>query len=508
MRRYLIIIIVVSLVGVILMPSFNVLAAVPTVLTYNADASGIDAVLNGNITATGDGDDDERGFVWDTTTHADPGNTAPGASAYSDSWTESDSFGTGDFNHEITGLTALVTYYYRACAHSLDGWAYGDEVTFFTLVDGKVYLEFRPDLSESRITGNAAVPSKPADILVEGMFVGYVMPLFADDDQELFFIHCVPDRWDDSRDPVYGSHILVHIVSSLSTADESTRGYRLELAWDNVTPNEEEIPAPGVLHPNIVEAARMVYSDTQYECYRDWFVILCNVGDGIEIDDLIALRIRRILHTDDQKSDNELIGDLIIHRVDILYARGDFLGDPEGGITTIINNLIVGGVLIGGVEVLLLAFIVFALGLTISAFALKQQMLAFAGAGGWLFLGIYALSLSTAPLDLYWSIMFFSMFMIVVMSFAGVGIRRRDKSVEEEIGAEEEEKSEGDSDYEDYEKQQGRAMNPVKRVRNALRGRKKKTKLSRAEKHYLLTGEEKPLTGDLKRRVNEKRKRR
>ena len=93
---------------------------------------------------------------------------------------------------------------------------------------------------------------------------------------------------------------------------------------------------------------------------------------------------------------------------------------------------------------ILFAFTTFALGLTISSFWLGQQILAFASAGGWLFLGIYSLSLSVAPLDLYWSLMFFCLFMVVVMSSAGVGIRKRDKSLEEELEVGE------PSDLEDY----------------------------------------------------------
>jgi len=378
--------------------------------TNNADVDGTSATLNGEITDTGYPDtgdtDDERGFVWDTATHGDPGSAiAPEDTNYAtsldgDSWTEAGSFGTGDFDYEATGLTALVTYYYRACAHNIAGWTYGDEITFFALVDGNVYLEFRPDLDETRIRGNAGIP---ADILVEDMFTGYILPIYDADNQELFFIHCVPDRWDNTKDPVYASHILVHVDSSLTNANEANRGYRLQLAWDEVTPNEEEIPAYA---PNIVDATRVVYSNTQYECYQDWFVILCNVDDGIEVDDLLALRLRRTLHTDDQKADNELGGDLIIHAVDILYARGDLLGDPEGTILTLINTWIEEGLLIGGESMIFFALIFLALVFTIASYVFKKGMLAFAGAGAWIITAIYCFIESTVAWDVYFSLAF------------------------------------------------------------------------------------------------------
>lgn len=74
-----------------------------------------------------------RGFVWDTVSHADPGNTAPFASEYANYWTESGSFGVGSFSQGINGLAPGQKYYCRACAHNSAGWAYGDEVSFTTI---------------------------------------------------------------------------------------------------------------------------------------------------------------------------------------------------------------------------------------------------------------------------------------------------------------------------------------------------------------------------------------
>jgi hypothetical protein len=91
------------------------------------------ATLNGDITATGGEANDERGFVWDTATKAAPGNVAPAASGYANNWTEAGSFSTGVFDHAITGLVRDTTYYFRACSHNSQSWAYGDELTFDTL---------------------------------------------------------------------------------------------------------------------------------------------------------------------------------------------------------------------------------------------------------------------------------------------------------------------------------------------------------------------------------------
>jgi len=387
----------------------------PTVETDNADVDGTSSTLNGEITDTGyPYPDDERGFVWDTATHADPGNTAPIISAYSDYWTESGSFGTGTFDYEATGLTALVTYYYRACAHNPTGWAYGEEITFFALPDGKVYLEFRPDLDETRIRGNAGIPS---DVRIgepgEGLYVGYSLPIYNEDDEELYFTHCVPDRWDSDSDPVYGSHILVHIDSSLANANESGNSYTLQLEWEHVTPNEEEVPV--TLHTTTV--TRTIYSDTQFEFYQDWLVILYNADfpDNVASDDLLSLRIRRISAGGQLK---DLDGELIIQAMDVLYARGDLLGDVEGGILVLINTWIEEGLLIGGESMVFFALIVLALAFTITSYIFKRGMLAFAGAGAWIITAIYCFIESTEAWDVYFSLAFLFIGLTIACFFA------------------------------------------------------------------------------------------
>ena len=96
---------------------------------------GATATGNGNITALGgDANADKRGFVYDTTSRGDPGNTAPGDSDYSDYVEDTGTYSTGAFTKTLTGL-AGETYYVRAYAHGDDaeGYAYGDEVSFLNL---------------------------------------------------------------------------------------------------------------------------------------------------------------------------------------------------------------------------------------------------------------------------------------------------------------------------------------------------------------------------------------
>jgi hypothetical protein len=79
------------------------------------------ATLHGNITATGGENCDQRGFEWGYST-----------GSYPNSWTENGSFGTGAFNHQVTGLTNNDQVFYRAKAHNSTGWGYGGEQNFWT----------------------------------------------------------------------------------------------------------------------------------------------------------------------------------------------------------------------------------------------------------------------------------------------------------------------------------------------------------------------------------------
>lgn len=96
---------------------------VPTVVTGNATAvEETSANLSGNIINTGGENCTDWGFEWDTDSGV----------PYTDNYTQAGNYGTGNFTHEVTGLTAGELYYYRAAANNSAGWGYGAEVTFLT----------------------------------------------------------------------------------------------------------------------------------------------------------------------------------------------------------------------------------------------------------------------------------------------------------------------------------------------------------------------------------------
>jgi len=109
--------------------SDGVVAAPPSVSTKAATSiSGTGATLNGRIDEA-EPLCDERGFDW---------GTSPGV--YPNSWTETGSFGVGDFSHPITGLAPDTRHYFRAKAHNSEGWAYGSELSFITTAEAVFFL--------------------------------------------------------------------------------------------------------------------------------------------------------------------------------------------------------------------------------------------------------------------------------------------------------------------------------------------------------------------------------
>jgi len=188
-----------------------------------------------------------------------------------------------------------------------------------------VYLEIRGDLDETEIVGQGA----PTQAYI-GIFTGYSLPIWSDPvnlHEELYFSVYVPHRYDEEHD------IVIEVVTVLSNAGEKGNTYQLDLAWEKVTPNDEVVPVS--FHSD--SAQRYNLSDLQYYCYRDYFVVDYDApaSDPIVQDDELNMRLR-LGQVGGQYTD--LDGELIILHFGILFPRGDLLGDPEGGIITIVDE--------------------------------------------------------------------------------------------------------------------------------------------------------------------------
>lgn len=419
----------------------------PTVVTYKPTVNGVDVTLNGEITNTGvPGDDDIRGFVWDTVTHANPGNVVPGASAYAFSWTESGSFGVGVFDYSALGLLEETMYMVRACAHN-GGWGYGDEICFMVGVEGKVYLEIRPFVTWTTVQAHG----KPGAVQ-RGVFQGFSLPIYNNDNEELFYTTDVPDRWDGE------TNLIVHLDMMLSNAGEDGNNFLLQLDWQQATVDVDVVPAT---FSTTLFMERTVYTNDQYQSYECFALLDYDIDatDPVEVDDLLCMRLRRVTATAPQ-----LDGEVIILHLGVQFARGDLLGDPGDILTE------------GGTSMVLLALIFLPLGLTIAMFWTRERMLGFPCGIFWAILGGYAYTLSEATWDIYYLLFFASAFgMVIFTILAAYGLReRRDTIAEREL-----EKGEGDYIDEGTDEGEGRKGEPkmskrTKGIRARVKERREK----------------------------------
>jgi uncharacterized protein (TIGR02145 family) len=104
--------------------TFSTLATLPTVTTTAVtNITPTTATSGGNVTSDGGATVTARGVCWSTSSNP----------TMADSHT-TDGSGTGLFVSSLTGLTAVTLYYVRAYAVNSVGTAYGDEVSFTTIV--------------------------------------------------------------------------------------------------------------------------------------------------------------------------------------------------------------------------------------------------------------------------------------------------------------------------------------------------------------------------------------
>lgn len=95
-------------------------------------AGATSATAEGNVASDNGTNITLRGFVFDTVTHADPGNVAPGSSGYANNVSDAGTWGSGEYSKALGTLSADTLYYVRAFAQNTTGYAYSAEMTFIT----------------------------------------------------------------------------------------------------------------------------------------------------------------------------------------------------------------------------------------------------------------------------------------------------------------------------------------------------------------------------------------
>jgi hypothetical protein len=145
--------------------------APPTVVSAAATVGGETATLNGEVTVIRDTGIVERGFVWDTASHAQPADgTDPAACDYNgpplpgyEKETIGQPYSTGVFTYDLTGLSPGTTYYFRAFAKNSVNYAYSPVEQTFTTFTHRI-----SNLGTSGIkVGGALVPDGTQVFLVD-----------------------------------------------------------------------------------------------------------------------------------------------------------------------------------------------------------------------------------------------------------------------------------------------------------------------------------------------------
>lgn len=171
-----------------------------------------------------------------------------------------------------------------------------------------VYIEIRPDLDYETVRAFG----KPTRVY-QGVFVGWSLPIYAADNEELYSTICVPNRYDEESD------VIVHIDCWLSQAEDS-KNFKLQLSWEHYTPSEV-IPATST---NVEVQTATGASAAQFQGYQVDFTIDYDVHtpNSLMHDDIMGLRLRRIAATA-----NECAGEIVIAHIGVGFRR-DKLGEP------------------------------------------------------------------------------------------------------------------------------------------------------------------------------------
>jgi len=160
-------------------------------------------------------------------------------------------------------------------------------------------LTLRADLDYTNITAQG----KPTQVNV-GVFHGYSMPIYNNDDEELFFNENVPGRWDGASD------ITFHVLVALALAETADETFKFQLSWNQA--GETDV-VPATTHDVTDEIT--VVDGTQYATYMLEFTIDYNAdaGDAIVTHDDLAGRLRRVASTGDEVDGEVIVLDWHTH---------------------------------------------------------------------------------------------------------------------------------------------------------------------------------------------------
>jgi len=141
--------------------------------------------------------------------------------------------------------------------------------------------------------------TKPTQVVV-GIFKGYSFPVYATDNEELYYNLRVPYRWDGESD------ILVCLVVALADVEDVGDTFKFQLSWEHI---HADSIIPATSNDVEVQAAVLSGHTAQYSIYHLHFVLdydIDGAGNEVDADCDLGFRVRRIASSG-TAIDNEII---------------------------------------------------------------------------------------------------------------------------------------------------------------------------------------------------------
>jgi len=140
-----------------------------------------------------------------------------------------------------------------------------------------------------------------------GVYYGYIMPIYAADNEEIFYHDHIPYRWNGASD------ITVHLHCCLANAEDEGDTFKFQVSWERAV---EEEPVPVTSNDVEVQQSVLAGRIAQYDEYQLEFTIDYDI-DGADSPLLsgehLAFRVRRIAAGGTQIANNIIILDCVLH---------------------------------------------------------------------------------------------------------------------------------------------------------------------------------------------------
>jgi len=178
----------------------------------------------------------------------------------------------------------------------------GDPVLMDIPIKG-VYKYKSMSLEIGRVLGT----NKPTSVY-RGMYAGWSLPIFNNDDEELYACECVPPDWDGSSD------FAIHIGCWLDTANSGKR-FKLRLSYSS--------HSDGEVVPDTATDVDVETETGDAAQYAYYFVEFTVPAGDVSSDDVFGVRLRRIAASSD-----EIAGEVVVEGFRMRYVS-----NLIGGIT-------------------------------------------------------------------------------------------------------------------------------------------------------------------------------